>query len=313
MFREKIGLCMQELEKRKILHAVDAVLRYRFGEAITWSTADRLIGSGEICVSVGGISGKVTVRLSNGHVVGISPDPGAGTAAENREDKEVRSGETDTASFFYARRPEKCLRRRKASPEGEAGEFLAASRELLLEKTLEARREGWESVSLPGSGMNESTAGALSVLLRREGYCGCRLRRGKVIVALREEGMAERPKRKRKHRKEADAGRPEAFLKSIAANYISDNFGYLVRIQEKALQGGRNSYVINTGLARDVLPFLCRELVETHGYASAVPGRGDAVVVKTGKLTGTDEPEDEMKFDGNTVSDEELESVPFAD
>ena len=255
----------------KVVEAITAqtaaMLQARYGADVRWSF-DTERGYPLTCIAAGKpipiLIGreKAEAIFRFGNIVDIKTNNGS-----TKEDSK--------ASFLFG--------------QNEARKYRDDNLESILKKASEAKKNNYESFSLD-TGLEFKAAEELcSILAGENGFPGAKIRRGKVIVALDAKALVEKPKsihdRERARKgKEVKARKPEKVLTGMACNYISEAFGYISRLGEKARSEGKKEFKFNPDVDREVLPYLAKELKKQGFKDAKAKGKSVLVTLKDNNL-----------------------------
>ena len=270
------------IEKQSELsEAIGVMLRYRLGRtSVNWKYKDevpmaRVRKMEPVPIDVEGE--PATAVLSEGLLTDI--------LIRNKEKKRRKTTKEEKqygSSFFVAGKDA-------------AEEWIADNYPLIVAKTEEAVSLGYESYSL-ATGKDPEVNTAICELLKGEhGFLGASVRRGKIIVAVNESALKEKPVRIRKRNKkppETHQKRPEALLNGLAVNYVAENKNALARLSERTRAKGTKTFSLKPqDLDRDAWWYLAREL-KKQGFRDARVKRDKLVITpQTGVF---DIPDDEF-------------------
>ena len=241
--------------------AVSSFLKYRLRRTAEWKFKDscplaRLRNGENIPVEVEGKDASVI--QTDGMITDIKI---------RRTSKEESKKDT---SFFVA-----------LPKDAAASLWISENLCLIREKAREASDLDYESFSLDSGLGKEVNTEICRLLVKENGFIGARTRRGKVIAAVKESALREKPRRSRKRTPYAETTekRPEKLLRSLAVNFISDNSYVLTELSERArAKGNRTFSLVPRGLDRDAWFFLKEELKKQGFKGSRI--RKNRIVVR---------------------------------
>lgn len=256
------------IEKQSELsQAIGVMLRYRLGKAsVDWKYKDevpmaRVRKKEPVSIEVNGE--PATAILSEGMLTDV-------LIQSKQKSKEMTKEEKPCGSSFFV------------DGKDAAEKWIVENYSSIIAKAKEAISLGYESYSL-STGKDPVINAAICDLLKDEhSFLGATVRRGKVIVAVNENALKEKPVRIRKRNRkarEAHQNRPESLLTGLAVNYVSENKSALMRLSEGAKAKGCKTFSLKPmGLDRDAWWYLAREL-KKQGFKDARVKRDKVVVM----------------------------------